>query len=147
MECRDFIRRSLDKTFPVVRAKIEKEACTCPLSLENEHFSLSSFFFLRRSLPSTDQNWHSFARSCLVSFSFLPSSSFPFRSHGSFSFFRATQLSFSIYSLSLSPPSHWLVFLLLVLAITLFPSGHGENVVSHLMLAGHQAPHIKGVWF
>lgn len=69
--------------------------------------------------------------------------SFPFRSHGSSSF--STQLSFSIYSLS--PPPHRLVFLL-VLAITLlFPSDHGENVVSHLMLAGHRAPHIKGVRF
>lgn len=45
------------------------------------------------------------------------------------------------------PPPHRLVFLL-VLAITLlFPSDHGENVVSHLMLAGHRAPHIKGVRF
>lgn len=45
------------------------------------------------------------------------------------------------------PPPLRLVFLL-VLAITLlFPSDHGENVVSHLMLAGHRAPHIKGVRF
>lgn len=130
MECRDFIRRRLDKTFPVARAEIEKEVCTCPLSLENERFSpssSSSFFFaaLSLSLSPADQN------------------SFPFRSHGSSSF--STQLSFSIYSLS--PPPHRLVFLL-VLAITLlFPSDHGENVVSHLMLAGHRAPHIKGVRF
>lgn len=53
MECRDFIRRRLDKTFSVARAEIEKEVCTCPLSLENERFSPSSssfFFFAALSL-------------------------------------------------------------------------------------------------
>lgn len=93
MECRDFIRRRLDKTFPVARAEIEKEVCTCPLSLENERFSpsSSSFFFaaLSLSLSPADQN------------------SFPFRSHGSSSF--STQLSFSIYSLPpSSPPTRFL---------------------------------------
>ena len=88
MECRDFIRTRLDKTFPAVRAKIEKEVCTCPLSLENEHFSpsSSSFFFFRPTKTGIR--------------------SFPFRSHGSSSFL--TRLSFSIYSLpslpSTSPP-------------------------------------------
>lgn len=58
MECRDFIRRRLDKTFPVARAEIEKEVCTCPLSLENERFSPSSssfFFFAALSLSPADQ--------------------------------------------------------------------------------------------
>lgn len=35
-------------------------------------------------------------------------------------------------------------FFAVVHAITLFPSGRGENVVSHLMPAGHRASRIKG---
>lgn len=128
MECRDFIRRRLDKTFPVARAEIEKEVCTCPLSLENERFSpsSSSFFFAALSLS---------LRPTKTRFPFVLTARLLFQRNCPFPY------------IPFPPPPHRLVFLL-VLAITLlFPSDHGENVVSHLMLAGHRAPHIKGVRF
>lgn len=92
MECRDFIRRRLDKTFPVARAEIEKEVCTCPLSLENERFSpsSSSFFFAARSLSLS-------GRPKLVSLSF---SRLVF-------FFNATVL-FHIFPFPSSPPTRFL---------------------------------------